>query len=165
MVSSTPQPHFTPGKDPVPILQEAGRAPGPVWTGIKSLPHRDSIPDRRAHSSVTVPTELPDNKKSSSQKLRETDETRGTYRMLTMGVQLCEVLLVMPEFVTTVLLTFNDFCGVTFVEAVIPDVSKALFFETAGQNPLKNKMLHPRRHECKRCSLLQTASKILVYYY
>jgi len=31
--SSTPRPHFTPGKDPVPILQEAGWAPGPVWTG------------------------------------------------------------------------------------------------------------------------------------
>ena len=26
MVSSTPRPHFTPGKDPVPILQEAGRS-------------------------------------------------------------------------------------------------------------------------------------------
>jgi len=23
---------FTPGKDPVPIAQEAGWAPGPVWT-------------------------------------------------------------------------------------------------------------------------------------
>jgi len=32
VVSSTPWPHFTPGKDPVPILQEAGWAPGPVWT-------------------------------------------------------------------------------------------------------------------------------------
>ena len=32
MVSSTPRPHFTHGKDPVPILQEAGWAPGPVWT-------------------------------------------------------------------------------------------------------------------------------------
>jgi len=37
-----------PGKDPIPILQEAGRAPGPVWTGGKSHPHRDSIPDRPA---------------------------------------------------------------------------------------------------------------------
>ena len=45
MVSSTPRPHFTPGKDPVPILQEAGWAPGPVWTGGKSRPHRDSITD------------------------------------------------------------------------------------------------------------------------
>jgi len=50
VVSSTPQPHFTPGKDPVPILQEAGWAPGPVWTGRKSRPHRDSIPDCPARS-------------------------------------------------------------------------------------------------------------------
>ena len=35
--SSTPRPHFTPGKDPVPILQEAGWTPGPVWTGGKIL--------------------------------------------------------------------------------------------------------------------------------
>jgi len=38
VVSSTPRPHFTPGKDPVPILQETGWAPGPVWTGGKSRP-------------------------------------------------------------------------------------------------------------------------------
>ena len=50
VVSSTPRPHFTPGKDPVPILQEAGWAPGPVWTGGKSRPHRDSIPDRLGRS-------------------------------------------------------------------------------------------------------------------
>ena len=59
MVSSTPRPHFTPGKDTVPILQGAGWAPGPVWTGGKSRPHRDSIPDRPARSSVAIPTELP----------------------------------------------------------------------------------------------------------
>ena len=46
LVSSTPRPHFTPGKEPVPILQEAGWAPGPVWTGGNSRPHWDSIPDR-----------------------------------------------------------------------------------------------------------------------
>jgi len=50
VVSSTSRPHFIPRKDPVPILQEAGWAPGPVWTGRKSRPHRDSIPDRPAHS-------------------------------------------------------------------------------------------------------------------
>jgi len=50
VVSSTPQPHFTPGKDPVPIVQEAGWVPGPVWMGGKSRPHRDSIPDRPARS-------------------------------------------------------------------------------------------------------------------
>ena len=50
VVSSTPRPHFTLGKDPVPILQEAAWAPGPVWRGAKSRPHRDSIPDRPARS-------------------------------------------------------------------------------------------------------------------
>ena len=30
------QPIFTPGKDPVSIVQEAGRAPGPVWTGTEN---------------------------------------------------------------------------------------------------------------------------------
>ena len=28
---------FTPGKDPVPIVQEAGWAPGPVWIGAENL--------------------------------------------------------------------------------------------------------------------------------
>ena len=32
-----PQPLFTPGKYPVPIAQEAGWAPGPVWTGAENL--------------------------------------------------------------------------------------------------------------------------------
>ena len=59
VVSSTPRPHFTSGKGPVPIVQEAAWAPGPVWTGGKSRPHRDSIPDRPARSSVAIPTELP----------------------------------------------------------------------------------------------------------
>jgi len=41
---------LTPGKDSVPIVQEAGWAPGPVRTGGKSHPHRDSIRDRPARS-------------------------------------------------------------------------------------------------------------------
>ena len=60
VVSVTPRPLFTPGKDLVPILQEAGWTPGPVWTCGKSRPHRNSIPNRPARSSVTIPTELPD---------------------------------------------------------------------------------------------------------
>ena len=52
MVSSTPRPHFTPGQDPVPILQEAVWDPGPVWTGGTSHPHRDSISDRPARSQM-----------------------------------------------------------------------------------------------------------------
>jgi len=48
---SAPRPGpLYPGKDPVPIVQEAGWAPRPVWTGGKSRPHRDSIPDRHARS-------------------------------------------------------------------------------------------------------------------
>ena len=36
---------FTAEKDPVPIVQEAGWAPEPVWTGAEKLTaHRDSIP-------------------------------------------------------------------------------------------------------------------------
>ena len=59
VVSSTPRPHFTPGKDLVPILQEAGWALGPVWRGGKSRPHQDLIPDHPVRSSVTITTELP----------------------------------------------------------------------------------------------------------
>ena len=55
VVSSTLRPHFTPEKTRYPFY----RAPGPVWKGGKSRPHRDSIPDRPARSSVAIPTELP----------------------------------------------------------------------------------------------------------
>jgi hypothetical protein len=36
-VSVTPRPHFTPGKDPVPTVQGAGWATGPVRTGAENL--------------------------------------------------------------------------------------------------------------------------------
>ena len=40
-----------PGKDPVPIVQEAGWAPGPVWTGAENLtPTGILSPDSPAHS-------------------------------------------------------------------------------------------------------------------
>ena len=50
MVSSTPRPYFTTGKDPVPILQEVGWVPGPVWTGGKSRPTGIRSPDCPARS-------------------------------------------------------------------------------------------------------------------
>jgi hypothetical protein len=37
VVSVTPLPHFTPEKDPVRIVQEAGWAPELVWTGAENL--------------------------------------------------------------------------------------------------------------------------------
>ena len=36
-VSVTPRPLFTPRKDPVPVVQEAGWTPGPVWTGAENI--------------------------------------------------------------------------------------------------------------------------------
>jgi hypothetical protein len=51
VVSTTPRPHCTPGKDPVPIVQEAGWASGPVWTCTKNLaPTEIRSPDRPARS-------------------------------------------------------------------------------------------------------------------
>ena len=47
----TPQLLFTPRKDLVPIVQEAGWAPGTVWTGAENLaPFRIRSPDRPACS-------------------------------------------------------------------------------------------------------------------
>jgi len=52
-VRVTPRPLFTTGKDPVPIVQEAGWAPGPVWTGGKNLaPTGIRFPDRPARSQL-----------------------------------------------------------------------------------------------------------------
>jgi len=59
VVSSTPRPHFTPGKDPVPILKEAGWDPGPVCTGRKFRPLPGFDPGPSIPQSVAIPTELP----------------------------------------------------------------------------------------------------------
>jgi hypothetical protein len=37
VISITPRPPLPPGKDPVPIVQEAGWAPEPVWIGVENL--------------------------------------------------------------------------------------------------------------------------------
>jgi hypothetical protein len=36
-VNATPRPLFTPGKGPVPMVWEAGWAPGPVWRGAENF--------------------------------------------------------------------------------------------------------------------------------
>ena len=48
----------SPQKDPVPIVQEAGWAPGPVWMGVKSSPTGIRSPDCPTCSSFAIPTEL-----------------------------------------------------------------------------------------------------------
>jgi hypothetical protein len=74
-VWSTPRPgRFTPGNDLVPIAQEAGWAPGPVWTGAENL---DSTgirsPDHPATSQHPIPffnpnhTQAADNKESHTE--------------------------------------------------------------------------------------------------
>ena len=71
VVSSTPRPHFIPGKDPVPILQEAGWAPGPIWTGGKSRPHRDSILDRPASSQLLYQLSYPAHPSNSNIRISQ----------------------------------------------------------------------------------------------
>jgi len=58
-VSVTPRPLFTPGKDLVPIVQEAGWTLGPVWTGAENLaPAGIRSPDRPERSQSRYLTEL-----------------------------------------------------------------------------------------------------------
>jgi hypothetical protein len=45
-----------PREDPVPIVQEAGWAPGPVWTGAENLAHTGfRPPDRPARTELSRP--------------------------------------------------------------------------------------------------------------
>ena len=37
VVDATPRPFYPRERDPIPIPQEAGWAPGPVWTGAEKL--------------------------------------------------------------------------------------------------------------------------------
>ena len=75
-VSVTPCLLFIPGKDPVPTVQEAGWALGPVWTGAENLaPTRIRSLDRPArsqslyrlsylaHKSLSITLKLMDTKK------------------------------------------------------------------------------------------------------
>ena len=59
---SAPRPgRFTPGEGPVPIVQEAGWAPGPVWTGAEYLaPTGIRSPDRPASSESLYRLSYPD---------------------------------------------------------------------------------------------------------
>ena len=55
VVSSTSRPHFTPGKEAVPILQEAGWASGLVWTDAENpLWFYKHQHDNRVRSKLSV---------------------------------------------------------------------------------------------------------------
>jgi hypothetical protein len=67
VVSVTPRPYFTPGKDPVPNVQEAGWAPGPVWTGAENLaPTGIRSSDRSARSQSLYRLSYPAHKRKLS---------------------------------------------------------------------------------------------------
>ena len=95
VVSSTPRQHFSHGKHTVPILQEAGWASGPVWTGGKSRPHRDSIPDRPARSQSLYRLSYPAHRryiggcrKLKDQELSNLHYTQNTVRTVTSDEKL-----------------------------------------------------------------------------
>jgi hypothetical protein len=58
---SAPRPgRFTPGKDPVPIVEEARWGPrASLYVWEKSRPYRNSIPGPSSPYRVGIPTELP----------------------------------------------------------------------------------------------------------
>ena len=65
----TPWPLFTPGKDPVPIVQEAWWAPGPVWTGAENLAHNGiRSPDCSARSQSLYRLRYPAHLSYSNQR-------------------------------------------------------------------------------------------------
>ena len=43
-----------PGKDPVPILEEAGWTPGPVWMSVKSRPVLNTVGNCNTVASVII---------------------------------------------------------------------------------------------------------------
>jgi len=59
-VSVTPRSPFIPGKDPVPIVQEADWSPGPVWTVAENLALPEiRSPDHPARSQSLYPLRYP----------------------------------------------------------------------------------------------------------
>jgi len=57
VVNATPRPLYARERDKIPIVQEAGWAPGPVSTGKeKSHPYRDSIPGLSNPQQVPIPS-------------------------------------------------------------------------------------------------------------
>ena len=72
-VSVTPRPLFIPGTDPVPIVQEAGWAPGPVWTGAEHLvPTGIGSPDRPACSQSLYRLRYPAHRRTQAWCIKST---------------------------------------------------------------------------------------------
>jgi len=79
-VRVTPRPLFTPRKDLVPIVQEAGWALGPVWTGVENLsPNGIRSPDRPARSQSLYCLSYPALVCSRSQRLNTWTMAKSTH--------------------------------------------------------------------------------------
>ena len=89
-VSVTPRPLFTPGKDPVPIVQESVWTPGPVWRGEENLaPTAIRSPDRPARSHSLYRLRYPEVqmwKTKITQSTRNLNRQKWLLRMHCMGL-------------------------------------------------------------------------------
>ena len=96
-VDVTPRPLFTPGKDPVPIVQKAGWAPGPVWTGGENRdPTGIRSPDSPALSQSLYRLSYPalsrgTSRMGGSNSLLQADDEQLLFLPLgkTLGQKLC----------------------------------------------------------------------------
>jgi hypothetical protein len=79
VVSVMPRPYFTPRNDPVPIVQEAGWGPGPVWAGVENLVSTGiRFPDLPARSQSLYRLSYPAHKITEGYLKKKTDEIYAT---------------------------------------------------------------------------------------
>ena len=110
VVSSTLWPLFTPGKYPVPIVQEAGWAPGPVWTDGKSLHTGIRSPEGPAHSQ-------------SLYRLSYLAHKTGKYIWKCMNILHCNRCATPTSFVQLLWLS----SGMCFYEGYITNETKLMY--------------------------------------
>ena len=113
MVSSTHRPQFTPAKELVSILEEAGWAPGPVWTGGKSRPHPDfffihpNLLPYYCYITVHILFDLPRNRQTEPRFLYCLLLSHSFVLPITIS-QFCTAYYYLTVFVLSV--TISQFC-------------------------------------------------------
>jgi hypothetical protein len=86
--ASRPDRSLPPGKDPVPIVQEAGWAPGPVWTNAENLAPPTGLDPRTVQPVASRYTDY---------------ATRPTRTVVVSGIYIrCVKLLILPSTFDTV---------------------------------------------------------------
>jgi hypothetical protein len=81
---STPRTNrFAPRKDPVPIVQEAGWAPRPVWMGAENLvPTGTRSSDRPSRSELLYPLSYPGPKTGRHKKNHKQEIEKKAYILI-----------------------------------------------------------------------------------